>query len=173
MWSTASPSSGWFTGPSRSNPGSIRTRKSPASCPSWDQRGSKVTLGTLLVIPIEEALIYVQPLYIKAETGQIPELKRVVVAYENLIAMEETLDKALARIFGQEPRKPREAPAAPGMEAKPEGLKPLSDLAWQDLQKARQSLAGGKLDGLRPVIARSGTGVEADAGRQEVKGRPG
>ena len=71
----------------------------------WDQRGSKVTLGTLLVIPIEESLIYVQPLYIKAESGQIPELKRVIVAYENQIAMEETLDKALGRIFGQEVKK--------------------------------------------------------------------
>ena len=71
----------------------------------WDQRGSKVTLGTLLVIPIEGSLIYVQPLYIKAESGQIPELKRVIVAYENQIAMEETLERSLNRIFGQETKK--------------------------------------------------------------------
>ena len=56
--------------------------------------------GTLLVIPIENSLIYVQPLYLRAETGKIPELKRVIVAYENRIAMEETLDAALSRIFG-------------------------------------------------------------------------
>jgi len=66
----------------------------------WDQRGSQVIQGTLLVIPIENALIYVQPLYLRAETGKIPELKRVIVAYENKIAMEETLERALARIFG-------------------------------------------------------------------------
>ena len=67
----------------------------------WDQRGSKVILGTLLVIPIENSLIYVQPLYLRAESGKIPELKRVIVAYENRIAMEETLDAALSRIFGE------------------------------------------------------------------------
>jgi hypothetical protein len=65
----------------------------------WDQRGSQVIQGTLLVIPIEEALLYVRPLYLRAESGKIPELKRVIVAYENKIAMEETLDAALARIF--------------------------------------------------------------------------
>ncbi len=67
----------------------------------WDQRGSQVIQGTLLVIPIENSLIYVQPLYLRAETGKIPELKRVIVAYENKIAMEETLERALARIFGE------------------------------------------------------------------------
>jgi uncharacterized membrane protein (UPF0182 family) len=65
----------------------------------WDQRGSQVIQGTLLVIPIEEALIYVRPLYLRAESGKIPELKRVIVAYENQIAMEETLEASIARIF--------------------------------------------------------------------------
>ena len=67
----------------------------------WDQRGSQVIQGTLLVIPVESSLIYVQPLYLRAQTGKIPELKRVIVAYENKIAMEETLERALARIFGE------------------------------------------------------------------------
>jgi len=66
----------------------------------WDQRGSKVILGTLLVIPIKESLIYVQPLYLKAESGKIPELKRVIVVAENRIAMESTLEASLERIFG-------------------------------------------------------------------------
>ena len=66
----------------------------------WDQRGSQVIQGNLLVIPIEEALIYVRPLYIRSESGKIPELKRVVVAYENQIAMEETLEASIAKIFG-------------------------------------------------------------------------
>jgi len=66
----------------------------------WDQRGSQVMQGTLLVIPVENSLIYVQPLYLRAESGKIPELKRVIVAYENKIAMEETLERALVRIFG-------------------------------------------------------------------------
>jgi len=66
----------------------------------WDQRGSEVVRGNLLVIPIEESLIYVQPLYLRAEGGRIPELKRVVVAYQNQVVMDETLDAALARLFG-------------------------------------------------------------------------
>ncbi|MBI4426513.1 MAG: UPF0182 family protein [Candidatus Kerfeldbacteria bacterium] len=66
----------------------------------WDQGGSQVIQGPLLVIPIEESLLYVRPLYLKAEAGKIPELKRVIVAYENRIAMEETLELGLARLFG-------------------------------------------------------------------------
>lgn len=66
----------------------------------WDQGGSEVIRGDLLVIPIEEALLYVQPLYLQAEGGRIPELKRVVVAYQNRVVMRETLDAALADLFG-------------------------------------------------------------------------
>lgn len=69
----------------------------------WDQRGSEVIYGTLLVIPIKESLIYVQPLYLRAESGKIPELKRVIVAAENRIAMEPTLEASLARVFGNAP----------------------------------------------------------------------
>ncbi len=66
----------------------------------WDQRGSEVIRGELLVIPIEEALIYVQPIYLRAQGGKIPELKRVVVAYQNQVVMGETLEAGLARLFG-------------------------------------------------------------------------
>jgi uncharacterized membrane protein (UPF0182 family) len=66
----------------------------------WDQRGSEVIRGELLVIPIEESLIYVQPLYLRAQNGRIPELKRVVVAHENRVAMDSTLELGLARLFG-------------------------------------------------------------------------
>ena len=67
----------------------------------WDQRGSEVIRGELLVIPIEESLLYVQPIYLRAEGGRIPELKRVVVAYQNRVVMEETLDQGLVRLFGE------------------------------------------------------------------------
>ncbi|MBA2291174.1 MAG: UPF0182 family protein [Gemmatimonadales bacterium] len=66
----------------------------------WDQRGSEVIRGDLLVIPIEESLLYVQPIYLQAGGGMIPELKRVVVAYQNQVIMRETLDAALAEMFG-------------------------------------------------------------------------
>jgi uncharacterized protein len=66
----------------------------------WDQRGSQVIRGDLLVIPIEASLLYVQPLYLQAEGGRIPELKRVVVAYQNQVVMQETLDAGLTELFG-------------------------------------------------------------------------
>jgi uncharacterized membrane protein (UPF0182 family) len=66
----------------------------------WDQQGSTVKFGTLLVIPIEESLVYVRPLYLRSSTGKIPELKRVIVAYGNHIVMAETLTRALVEIFG-------------------------------------------------------------------------
>ena len=68
----------------------------------WNQQGSEVIQGTLLVIPIEEALLYIRPLYLRASGGRIPELRRVVVAYQNQIVMEETLDGALNRLFGED-----------------------------------------------------------------------
>jgi uncharacterized protein len=74
----------------------------------WDQRGSSVIQGTLLVIPIEESLVYVRPLYLKADAGKIPELKRVIVGYEDNIAMERTLDEALEKLFTGFSREPRQ-----------------------------------------------------------------
>ena len=66
----------------------------------WNQQGSQVIWGTLMVIPIEESLIYVRPLYLRASGGRIPELTRVIVAYENRIVMQETLEAGLAELFG-------------------------------------------------------------------------
>lgn len=76
----------------------------------WGQRGSAVLRGNLIVVPIEDSLIYVEPIYLKADNPKsLPEMKRVIVAYQNKIVMEETLDKALSRIFGgDEIEKPSE-----------------------------------------------------------------
>jgi uncharacterized membrane protein (UPF0182 family) len=79
----------------------------------WNQQGSEVLQGTLLVIPIEESLVYIRPLYLRAAGGRIPELKRVIVAHQNQIVMEETLDRALDRLFppaGAPPRMPAPPP---------------------------------------------------------------
>ncbi len=67
----------------------------------WDQGGSEVIRGELLVIPIEAALLYVQPLYLRAQGGRIPELKRVIVAHEGRVVMEETFEQALRLLFGE------------------------------------------------------------------------
>jgi uncharacterized protein len=67
----------------------------------WGQRGSSVIRGSLLIIPIESSLLYVQPLYLAAEDkGGLPELRRVILAFENNVVMEENLELGLQRLFG-------------------------------------------------------------------------
>ncbi|QSV44581.1 UPF0182 family protein [Geobacter benzoatilyticus] len=67
----------------------------------WSQRGSQVIRGSMLVIPIEKSLLYVQPLFLAAaDKAGLPELRRVIVAYGDEVVMEETLELALQRIFG-------------------------------------------------------------------------
>jgi len=66
----------------------------------WNQRGSQVIRGNLMVIPIDDTLLYVEPLYLQAEAGRFPELKRVLVAYGNSVAMAEDLPTALAQVVG-------------------------------------------------------------------------
>ena len=66
----------------------------------WGQHGSDVIRGSLLIVPIEDSLIYVQPLYLVAtDKGGLPELRRVIVAYGNDVVMEETLEAAIQRLF--------------------------------------------------------------------------
>ncbi len=65
----------------------------------WNQMGSRVIRGSLHVIPIANSLLYVSPLYLRAEKGRIPELKRVIAAYNDQVVMEETLTAALAALF--------------------------------------------------------------------------
>jgi uncharacterized protein len=65
----------------------------------WSQAGNQPVRGALLAVPIEESLLYVQPLYMAAQRGRLPELKRVIAAYGERIAMEETLESSLQKIF--------------------------------------------------------------------------
>ncbi|PMB13369.1 hypothetical protein CEN48_14310 [Fischerella thermalis CCMEE 5282] len=73
----------------------------------WNREGSKAVQGNLLVIPIEQSLLYVEPLYLEAEQNSLPTFVAVIIAYENRIVMAETLEQALAGIFQPE------QPAAP------------------------------------------------------------
>jgi len=108
----------------------------------WNQRGSQVIRGNLLVIPIERSLIYVQPLYIAAEKGQLPELKRVIVGFGDRIAMEETLDGAIARVFGGpvSPAGAEPAPSRPGGVGAEGSVKTLVDAAASALTRANEEL---------------------------------
>jgi hypothetical protein len=113
----------------------------------WDQRGSEVIRGNLLVIPIEESLIFVQALYLRAEGGRIPELKRVIVAYENRVAMEETLEQGLARLFGgavdAEARPAAGLEAAAVQTALPESVTELARQAGEHYEAAMTAQRAG------------------------------
>jgi uncharacterized membrane protein (UPF0182 family) len=116
----------------------------------WNQRGSTVIRGSLLAIPIDQSLIYVQPLYLAAsEQGALPELRRVIVAYGNQIAMEPTLEQSLARIFGarvtpDSPPRPAEPvrPPAGAAEPPPE-LRGLGQRALEIFGRAQEALRRG------------------------------
>jgi uncharacterized membrane protein (UPF0182 family) len=65
----------------------------------WGQKGSTVIRGNLLVIPIEESILYVEPLYLRAEKGEIPELKRVIVSNGSDVMIGNNLEDALEKLF--------------------------------------------------------------------------
>lgn len=65
----------------------------------WGQVGSRVIRGNLMVVPIEESLIYVEPIYLQATQSKLPELKRVIFAYDNTITMAKNLDSAISEVF--------------------------------------------------------------------------
>jgi uncharacterized protein len=110
----------------------------------WSQRGSTVIRGSLLAIPVEESLLYVQPLYLAAEKGSIPELKRVIVAHGNQIAMSETLDGALQTIFGGRPSAPVVSPVVPGPpQAGAENVAGLVTRAWEAWSRGQDALRRG------------------------------
>ena len=68
----------------------------------WNREGSRAIQGNLLIIPIEQSLLYVEPLYIEAEENSLPALARVIVVYENQIVMAKTLDEGIQAIFQPE-----------------------------------------------------------------------
>ena len=114
----------------------------------WNQRGSQVIRGSLLAIPIDQSLIYVQPLYLAAsEQGALPELRRVIVAYGNQIAMEATLEQSLARIFtGMRPAGAEAAaPARTSTTSAPasDAVRSIGQRAWEIWQRSQDALRRG------------------------------
>jgi uncharacterized membrane protein (UPF0182 family) len=130
----------------------------------WNQAGSRVIRGHLMVVPIESSILYVSPLYLRATTGQLPELKRVIAAHGDRVVMEETLGAALAALFTEiaaPPARPPEAGSAAG--AGPPDARAREALAHYD--RAIERLKAGDW---------SGFGAELDALRLllETLGRP-
>jgi len=121
----------------------------------WDQRGSEVIRGNLLVIPIEDSLLYVEPMFMKASgENSLPEMRRVIVAYGDTIVMEETLSEALEAIFGEaapdagRPEQPEEPvqPTEPGElpeEGPAENLEELIASANELFERAQEALRTG------------------------------
>ena len=147
----------------------------------WNQQGSEVIQGTLLVIPIEEALLYLRPLYLRASGGRIPELNQVNVAKQTQIVMEATLDQALGRLFGSEQGPapgaltagavvaqldvPRPTDAAAATPSAPGSTGPLVAQASEHYQRALQAqrdgnwaLYGQEIERLGEVLTQLGTG---------------
>ena len=67
----------------------------------WNSAGSDYSRGNMFVLPIEDSLLYVEPVYLEATNSSIPEVKRVIVAYDDKIAYEPTLAEALDKLFGE------------------------------------------------------------------------
>lgn len=126
----------------------------------WSQRGSQVIRGSMLAIPIEQSLLYVQPLYLAAEKGSLPELKRVLVSMGNQIAMEENLEASLAQLFGSagrsQPGARAETAPAPGPAgtARDTNVRGLADQAVQQYGRAQDMLRQGNFAGYGEEIRR-------------------
>jgi uncharacterized membrane protein (UPF0182 family) len=93
--------------------------------------------GTMLVIPIENTILYAEPLYLKATTSQMPELKRVIVSHGDSIAMEENLSQALNRLLGLTGRN------ADAAVAERQSVQQLGNRAFMHLQNAEKALQAG------------------------------
>jgi uncharacterized membrane protein (UPF0182 family) len=126
----------------------------------WNQRGSEVIRGNLLVIPMDQSILYVEPLYLQAEASQLPELRRVIVAYGNRIAMEETLTEGLARVMGTEPvaEEPSEPETPlPPLETDVANLALQAEAHYQTAQECLQTgdwaCYGREMDALEQILA--------------------
>lgn len=110
----------------------------------WNQKGSQVRRGNLVIIPINNSILYIEPLYLQAEASQMPELKRIIAAYGNKVVMEESLDKALTSIFGT--GQTGVVPTAPSAPAG-KGIQQLTQQARQYYDQAMESLKSGDWTG--------------------------
>ncbi len=109
----------------------------------WNSSGSTYTRGNMFVIPIEDSILYVEPVYLEATSSSIPEVKRVIVVYGDRIAYKETLSEALAALFGEStsPAETSEDPVASGdtSELSTSELIQLANEAFTNAQNAQQS----------------------------------
>ncbi|HWC15093.1 MAG TPA: UPF0182 family protein [Actinomycetota bacterium] len=115
------------------------------------QGGSEVDFGSLVNLPVEDSILYVQPLFVTAENVGIPELKRVILALGADVVMEESFEAALATLFDldaePEPDDPEEPPVDPGDDPEPVGdLQALIQEAADLYERAQEALAAGDFE---------------------------
>lgn len=129
----------------------------------WNQMGSRVIRGNVLVIPVGNSVLYVSPLYLRAQSGQLPELKRVIAAFEDRVVMAETLPEALTALFQNAPT--AAAPiiatasnAATAPASGTAGVQALADYnqAIEELKAGDWTAFGTKLDALGPLLQKLG-----------------
>jgi hypothetical protein len=150
--------------------------------------GSEVLLGNLVIIPIEQSLIYIRPLYVQATgANAVPELKKVIVAFGGRIAIRDTLQEALVAIFGDAPPTLEEGPGAepdpgaPGTPGVSEEVRRLLDEAGRAFAEADAALRNGdpvafatKVQEGRQAFERARqTAGRAPAGAVTATGSPG
>jgi uncharacterized protein len=121
----------------------------------WNQQGSHVRRGTLLVIPIGKTLLYAEPIYLQAERSPMPELRLVVLALQDRLAYATTFEGALAALFGNTPstleasappvQTVANAPASASTTPAPPNFNTLAAQAAQDLSDYQRLTAAGKL----------------------------
>jgi len=119
----------------------------------WDQRGSRVIRGNLIVIPIENAFLYVEPVYLTAEGINIPQLKRVIAIYSDQVVMAPTLDTAIRTLFGAAAP---EQPAAVSVPAQDEVLTRAREAfkkAQENLREGNWSDYGRAMESLKKILA--------------------
>ncbi len=109
----------------------------------WNQRGSQVIRGNLIVIPLEGTFLYIEPLYLEAQSSQLPELKRIIVAYQDQLAMAPTLDVALLQVLGAREDAPIEDEPPTIGPPGDEDMEALAGQAWERYQTAQACLAAG------------------------------
>ena len=131
----------------------------------WGRGGSRVIRGNLLLIPLGKSNLYVEPVFLQAEAGGLPQLKRVIVVVGDQVAMEPTLKESIAAIFGAEAL-PTEPVVKPPVPAEPEeavaaDIANLIEEAQQHYNKAQEYLKAGdwagygsELDALEAVLDR-------------------
>ena len=129
----------------------------------WGRGGSRVIRGNLLMIPLGKSNLYVEPVFLQAQGGGLPELKRVIVAAGESIAMELTLESSIASIFSTDLPPTEPEPPVPGEpeEPVPADIAALIEEAQQHYNRAQQYLNAGnwtgygeELDALKAVLDR-------------------